>query len=61
VRIDTLELEPDTLLTIYLEGVDFPLHLVKQVFINADNSIGILYLVTSGSLDVRIGKILGVK
>lgn len=47
VRIDTLELEPDTLMTIYLEGVDFPLHLVKQVFINADGSIGILYLVTS--------------
>ena len=47
VRIDTLELEPDTRLTIYLEGVNFPLHLVKQVFINADDSIGILYLVTS--------------
>lgn len=47
VRIDTLELEADTRLTIYLEGLDFPLHLVKQVFINADNSIGILYLVTS--------------
>jgi hypothetical protein len=47
VRIDTLELEPETVMTIYLEGVDVPLHLVKQVFINADNSIGILYLVTS--------------
>jgi len=48
VRIDTLELEPDTIMTIYLEGVDFPLHLVKQVFINGDGSSGILYLVTSG-------------
>ncbi len=47
VRIDTLDLEPDTLLTIYLESVDFPLHLVKQVFTNADGGIGILYLVTS--------------
>jgi len=47
VRLDTLALEPDTSLTIYLEGVDFPLHLVKQVFTNADGSIGILYLVTS--------------
>lgn len=47
VRIDTLELEPDTIMTIYLEGVNFPLHLVKQVFTNGDGSIGILYLVTS--------------
>ena len=47
VRVDTLGLEPDTVVTIYLEGVDFPLHLVKQVFTNADGSSGILYLVTS--------------
>ena len=47
VRVDTLALEPDTVVTIYLEGVDFPLHLVKQVFTNADGSSGILYLVTS--------------
>lgn len=47
VRVDTLDIEPDTVLTIYLEHVDFPLHLVKQVFTNADGSTGILYLVTS--------------
>ena len=47
VRVDKLELEPDTVTEIYLEGVDFPFHLVKQVFTNADDSIGILYLVTS--------------
>lgn len=47
VRVDTLDLEPDTGVTIYLEGVDFPLHLVKQVFTNVDGSSGILYLVTS--------------
>jgi hypothetical protein len=47
VRVDTLDLEPDTIVTIYLEGVDFPLHLVKQVFTNADGGMGILYLVTS--------------
>ena len=47
VRVDELELEPDTVTTLYLEGVDFPLGLVKQVFTNADGSIGILYLVTS--------------
>ncbi len=47
VRVDSLDIEPDTVWTIYLEGVDFPLHLVKQVFTNGDGSIGILYLVTS--------------
>ena len=47
VRVDALVLEPDTITTIYLEGVNFPLHLVKQVFTNGDGSIGILYLITS--------------
>lgn len=46
-RIDSLALEPDTRMTIYLESVDFPLLLVKQVFTNEDGSTGILYLVTS--------------
>ena len=46
-RVDTLDLEPDTCLTIYSEGLDFPLLLVKQIFTNADGSVGILYLVTS--------------
>ena len=32
---------------IYLEGVDFPLLLAKQVFTNEDGSTGILYLVSS--------------
>ncbi|UCC53546.1 MAG: transposase [Anaerolineaceae bacterium] len=47
VRVDTMELEPDAPSTIYLEGVDFPLNLVKQVFTNGDGSMGILYLVTN--------------
>ena len=47
VRVDTLELETNVLTTIYLEGVDFPMLLVKQVFVNEDGSTGILYLVTS--------------
>jgi hypothetical protein len=46
VRVDALVLEEDTA-TIYLEGVDFPLLLVKQVFVNEDDSTGTLYLVTS--------------
>ena len=47
VRVDTLELEPNVTYTIYLEAVDVPLLLVKQVFANEDGSTGILYLVTS--------------
>lgn len=46
-RVDELGLEAGTTLTIYLEEVDFPLQLVKQVFTNGDGSVGILYLVTS--------------
>ncbi len=47
VRVDTLKLEPNVTSTVYLEGVDFPLLLGKQVFANEDGSTGILYLVTS--------------
>lgn len=47
VRVDTLALEANVTATVYLEGVDFPLLLVQQVFVNEDGSTGILYLVTS--------------
>lgn len=47
VRVDTLPLEPNATYPIYLEDVDFPLLLVKQVFANEDGSQGILYLVSS--------------
>lgn len=47
VRVDRLDIEPDTVMTIYVEEVDFPLSLVKQVFTNEDGSTGILYLVTT--------------
>jgi hypothetical protein len=46
-RVDTLELETQATREIYLEGVDFPLVLVKQVFTNEDGSTGIRYLVSS--------------
>lgn len=45
--VDTLNLEPLKPIEVYLEGVEFPLLLVKQVFTNEDGSTGILYLVTS--------------
>ena len=47
VSVATLELEPLATREIYLEGVEFPLLLVKQVFVNEDGSTGLLYLVTS--------------
>jgi hypothetical protein len=46
-RVDTLELEAHATRKVYLEGVDFPLVLVKQVFTNEDGSVGIRYLVSS--------------
>jgi hypothetical protein len=47
VRLDQLTLEANTPLEIHLESVDFPLLLVKQVFVNEDGSTGIQYLVSS--------------
>ena len=46
-RVDTLELEAHAPKIVYLEGVDFPLLLVKQVFTTEDGSMGIRYLVSS--------------
>ena len=48
-RVDTLVLEENVPREIYLEGVDFPLMLVKQVFTNEDGSCGRLYLVSSAT------------
>jgi hypothetical protein len=50
VRVDTLELEAHATREIYLEGVDFPLVLVKQVFTNEDGRTSIRYLVSSEPL-----------
>ena len=47
IRIDQLTIEANTAIDIYLESVDFPLVLVKQVFANEDGSTGIQYLVSS--------------
>jgi hypothetical protein len=46
-RIDQLTIPEDTTLTIYLEGVPFPLQLVRQLFTNEDDSTGVRYLVSS--------------
>jgi len=46
-RVDTLELEAQATREVYLEGVNFPLVLVKQIFTNEDGSVGLRYLVSS--------------
>jgi hypothetical protein len=45
--VESLALEAQCPITVYLEGVEFPLLLTKQVFTNEDGSNGILYLVSS--------------
>jgi hypothetical protein len=46
-RVALLELEPNTTREVYLEQVEFPLLLAKQVFKNEDGTEGVLYLVGS--------------
>ncbi len=46
-KVDTIELEKDRTREIYLEAVEFPVVLTKQVFTNEDGSTGSLYLISS--------------
>lgn len=46
-EVSTLEIKANTELEIYLEGVEFPLTLVKQIFTNEDQSEGLLYLIST--------------
>ena len=45
--LGSLNLPEDTLTTIYLEAVPFPINVIRQVFKNKDGSTGERYLVTS--------------
>lgn len=45
--VSTFEIKENTVLEIWLEGVEFPLLLAKQIFTNKDGTSGILYLITS--------------
>jgi hypothetical protein len=47
VSVSSLPLEANAVQQIWLEGVEFPLLLVMQVFTNKDASQGVVYLVTS--------------
>jgi hypothetical protein len=46
-QVGSLELEPGTVMEVYVERVGFPLLLVKRVFKNEDGTDGVLYLVSS--------------
>ena len=47
VPIGSLKLEPGAGLRVYLKGINFPVALIKDIFINGDDSEGIQYLVCS--------------
>ncbi len=46
-KIEELDLQTNQTCEIWLKGMDFPVLLVKQVFINKDGSTGVLYLITN--------------
>ena len=47
VRVDEVAIELNTVRTVYLEDVSFPMLLARQVFENKDGSTGVLFLVSS--------------
>lgn len=47
VGVESLSLGPGMRQQVYLEGVTFPVHLIKEVYVNEDNSTASLYLVCS--------------
>jgi hypothetical protein len=52
IQVEEFDLEPGIVKEIYLEGVGFPVRLIKQVFTNKDGSEGVQYLISSNlSLD----------
>ncbi len=46
-RVDGLTYQSDSSQQVWLKGLDFPVLLVKQVFINKDGSTGELYLISN--------------
>jgi len=46
-RVDELDFQKASTITVWLKGLDFPVILCKQIFANKDGSKGELYLVTN--------------
>ena len=52
-RIDSLDMQDNTTLTVWLKEIDFPVKLLKKVFTNENGTQGTLYLITNDlSLEV---------
>lgn len=49
-RITELSIQKDQAITVWIKSIDFPVLLVKQVFVNKDGSTGELYVVTNDLL-----------
>ena len=47
IRANQMIIQPDQAIPVWLKGLDFPVRLVKQVFINKDGSSGELYIITN--------------
>lgn len=52
-RIENLDWSEETVITGWLKDVPFPVHLVRQTFINKDGSTGTLYLASSDTTLMR--------
>jgi len=46
-KLETLEIKTDTVYLIYLEGLDVPVRLIKQIFTNEDGKTAVQYLISS--------------
>lgn len=55
-QASTVLLEPEQTRTVYLQGLDFPVQLIKKVFTNENGSTGVLYLVTN-DLTLEAGRL----
>ena len=47
IRVDELDFQEASTITVWLRGMDFPVQIFKQVFTNQDGSKGELYIVTN--------------
>ena len=58
-RIDSLDLQPNFVYTLYVKGLGFPIRAVKRVFTNKDGSKGELYIITN-DFDLTHDQILDI-
>ena len=59
-KVDALKYQENTTRLVWLEGLQFPLLLARQVFINVDGSQGVLYLVSSNTSSLDYEQITAI-